>query len=178
VPHTPFGERLAAALKAQGVTQAELARSLGVNKSTVTYWVRGGLPEAQQLPKIAETTGTSIDFLLAVRSDDKPMGPPDLAALLQLKDVRCYGRPMSDSARKRAMLMLAGLLAPPEDLDKIVSRLTALWKEDRSSSANPDRTRARTLFTKPRHQRPRTDTLEAQQGASQGGMGRSNGGGP
>ena len=54
-------------LKRAGMSQAELARRIGVSKTSVSQWTRGGMsPQAELLPKIAEELGCSIDSLFRI----------------------------------------------------------------------------------------------------------------
>jgi transcriptional regulator with XRE-family HTH domain len=59
-------ERLKRYLKDEEVSQAELARRLGVSQPTVWEWLNGkSLPSAERLKALSEATGISIDDLLA-----------------------------------------------------------------------------------------------------------------
>ncbi len=59
-----FGERLAAARKAAGFTQVELAAELGVSQRMVAYYESPtATPPAHLLPAIAQALGVSIDDL-------------------------------------------------------------------------------------------------------------------
>ena len=50
--------------KAKGITQIELAKKVGVSRSTVAMWEAGHrFPTATKLPKIAETLNCTIDDL-------------------------------------------------------------------------------------------------------------------
>lgn len=53
-------------------TQIELAKELGVGQSTVAMWETGkSVPRAQQLPKLAELFGCTIDELFENNTDAK-----------------------------------------------------------------------------------------------------------
>ena len=55
---------LRAPLSAAAISQAELARRLGVDPATVSYWMSGKKkPTADRLPKIAEALNCTIDSL-------------------------------------------------------------------------------------------------------------------
>lgn len=59
-----FGQRLAAARKAAGFTQVELAAELGVSQRMVAYYESpNATPPAHLLPAIAQALGVSIDDL-------------------------------------------------------------------------------------------------------------------
>ena len=52
--------------KAVGLTQEEVAKTLGIDQSTVALWEKGKTkPRAQLLPKIAALYQCSIDELLS-----------------------------------------------------------------------------------------------------------------
>ena len=60
-----FGERLLELRKEKGVSQAKLAKDLGVSYSVVCYWeTNRSEPTAPNLIKIADYFGVSVDFLL------------------------------------------------------------------------------------------------------------------
>lgn len=47
-----------------GITQAQLAKKIGVNQKAVSQWERGDTnPSADKLPAIAATLGCTIDDL-------------------------------------------------------------------------------------------------------------------
>ena len=54
-------------LRRAGMSQAELARRIGVSKTSVSQWIRGGMsPQAELLPKIAQELDCSIDSLFQI----------------------------------------------------------------------------------------------------------------
>ena len=60
-----FGERLLELRKEKGVSQAKLAKDLGVSYSVECYWeTNRSEPTAPNLIKIADYFGVSVDFLL------------------------------------------------------------------------------------------------------------------
>ena len=60
-----FGERLLELRKEKGVSQAKLAKDLGVSYSVVCYWeTNRSEPTAPNLVKLADYFGVSVDFLL------------------------------------------------------------------------------------------------------------------
>jgi transcriptional regulator with XRE-family HTH domain len=71
-PRTPFGQRIAKAREAAGLTQAEVAERMGVTQPVVAYWEREPVAlRAEQLAALADALGVSADFLLG-RSDKQP----------------------------------------------------------------------------------------------------------
>lgn len=68
-----FRNRVEERLKAQKMTQRELATKLGVSEVTVSRWLKDGdggrNPSVQTLQKIAAILGTTPDYLLG-RSDE------------------------------------------------------------------------------------------------------------
>ena len=66
-----FGDRLAAARENAGMTQAQLARRLGVRKATLTGWEDDlSEPRANKLQMMAGLLNVSIMWLLNGLSDD------------------------------------------------------------------------------------------------------------
>ena len=57
-----------------GLTQEDLARIVGVAKSTVSRWESGGIMEIKQkrLPSLARTLNTSVSYLLGLTEDPEP----------------------------------------------------------------------------------------------------------
>ena len=51
--------------KANGITQEELAKNVGVSPQAVSKWENGGVPDTELLPKIADYFDTSIDALFS-----------------------------------------------------------------------------------------------------------------
>jgi transcriptional regulator with XRE-family HTH domain len=69
-----IGERIALLRRRQDMTQRELAEESGVHRNTIARLERGVL---QDLPgrfilRIAQTLGTSTDFLFGLTDDDAP----------------------------------------------------------------------------------------------------------
>lgn len=55
--------------QAAGLTQQAVAAALDVDRSTVSYWETGGaMPRADQLPRLADLLGCSIDALYGRQS--------------------------------------------------------------------------------------------------------------
>jgi transcriptional regulator with XRE-family HTH domain len=64
-PRPSQGARLAALRKAAGLSQAELARSLGVPQSSVGFWETASKPPRSDiLPKLAKALGVHVEDLL------------------------------------------------------------------------------------------------------------------
>ncbi len=67
-----FGEFFCALRKEKGMTQAEIARLLGVTNKAVSKWETGDtLPDTSMLKPIAETFGVTVDELLNGRRENK-----------------------------------------------------------------------------------------------------------
>ncbi|HKO53710.1 MAG TPA: helix-turn-helix domain-containing protein [Polyangiaceae bacterium] len=64
-PRPAQGARLAALRKAAGLSQAELARALGVPQSSVGFWETASKPPRSDiLPKLAKALGVRVEHLL------------------------------------------------------------------------------------------------------------------
>ncbi len=62
-----FGDRLKKSIKRAGMTYAEVAEALAVNKSAVTYWVQDkAYPTVEKLIKLCYLLCESADYLLGV----------------------------------------------------------------------------------------------------------------
>ena len=62
-------DRVKALRELKGYTQAELARKLGVTRSSVNAWELGiSVPSTQYIVELANIFGVSTDYLLSVES--------------------------------------------------------------------------------------------------------------
>lgn len=83
-----FGDRLAAAREAAGMTQKDLAKRVGVKVSTLARWEEDQAePRANRLQMLSGMLGVSLRWLLTGTGDgvDPPGAedfPPDAGALL------------------------------------------------------------------------------------------------
>ena len=68
-----LGERIASAMKRAGLNKTELARACGVRWATVHEWTKQPKDiEADNIRRIAEVTGVSVDELLGVAAGQEP----------------------------------------------------------------------------------------------------------
>lgn len=114
-----FGDRVAAAREAAGMTQAQLARRLGVKKTTLTGWEQDlSEPRANKLIMMAGLLNVSMGWLLTGEGEgmDAPAGeqvPQDLAAILtELRQLREEMRGNVERAarlEKRLRLVIEGV---------------------------------------------------------------------
>lgn len=58
-----LGEQIKKYRMEKGITQEQLGQMIGVTTQGVSRWERGGTPDAELLPKLAEVLGVSIDAL-------------------------------------------------------------------------------------------------------------------
>lgn len=64
-----FGSTIAALRKEKGMTQLELAQSMGVTDKAVSKWERNlSFPDVASLPRLAEQLGISVDELLEAKT--------------------------------------------------------------------------------------------------------------
>ena len=56
----------------KGMSQAQLANTLGLERSTIAKWETGtSMPRANLLPKLASTLGCTVDELLRPQAEEK-----------------------------------------------------------------------------------------------------------
>lgn len=56
----------------KGMSQAQLANTLGLDRSTIAKWETGtSMPRANLLPKLAELLGCTVDELLRPQAEAK-----------------------------------------------------------------------------------------------------------
>ncbi len=101
---TTIGSRISELRKEKAVTQDELAKAVGISAQAVSKWERGGVPDIELLPVIADYFGVSIDYL--------------------------FGRERSDTANAHRVLFdrIAGL--PREE--RIQAGMDACWTVERA----------------------------------------------
>jgi transcriptional regulator with XRE-family HTH domain len=88
-----FGDRLAGAREAAGLTQEDLARRLGVREETLRGWEDDlGEPRANRMQMLAGILGVSLTWLM-VGKGDGPAGPPGEGAA-ELREVEQVFREM------------------------------------------------------------------------------------
>ncbi|MTI03817.1 MULTISPECIES: helix-turn-helix transcriptional regulator [Alphaproteobacteria] len=112
-----FGDRLAGAREAAGMTQADLARRIGVKKTTIAAWENDlSEPRANRLSMMAGMVNVSIMWLLTGEGEgmDAP-GEPDQGNLelsgivAELRAIRGEMRASAERAarlEKKVRLML------------------------------------------------------------------------
>lgn len=60
-----FGKRLKQVLKAQNITQTDVAKNIGISKTSVNNYVQGRIPDATILYQLALQCNTSMEWLLS-----------------------------------------------------------------------------------------------------------------
>lgn len=103
-----FGDRVAAAREAAGMTQAQLARRLGIKKATLTGWEQDlSEPRANKLTMMAGVLNVSMSWLLT--GEGEGMTEPaaegvdlgDFAAILrELRELRGEMRSNAERAAR------------------------------------------------------------------------------
>ena len=91
-----FGDRMAAAREAADMTQAQLARRLGVKKSTIASWEEDlAEPRANRLQMLAGMLNVSIMWLITgegpgmdMASEDDDLGRDRTTLLAELRELR------------------------------------------------------------------------------------------
>ncbi len=112
-----FGDRLAAAREAAGMTQSQIARRLGVKKATIAGWENDlSEPRANRLSMLAGMVNVSIMWLLTGEGEgmDAPADPEEdtielASAVAELRAIRGEMRASAERAarlEKKLRLML------------------------------------------------------------------------
>ncbi|MBO9435532.1 helix-turn-helix transcriptional regulator [Ruegeria sp. R13_0] len=104
-----FGDRLAAAREAAGMTQAQLARRLGVKKATIADWENDlSEPRANRLSMMAGMINVSIMWLLTGEGEgmEAPFaeGEANLELVDAVAELRAIRGEMRASAERAARL--------------------------------------------------------------------------
>jgi transcriptional regulator with XRE-family HTH domain len=116
-----FGDRVAGAREATGMTQAQLARRLGIKKATLVSWEDDlAEPRANKLSMLAGLLNVSIMWLLTGEGDgmtgpaDDVQDAPDLSGVLaELREIRASMRSNAERAA-RVEKKLRMLIQPAE----------------------------------------------------------------
>lgn len=90
MPDKLFSERFNLALMQSGVKQADLAKHLGLNQSTITRWKMGvSAPLSTELAeKVARYLKVSPVWLVGLTDDQTPVGPNDTDILRNKIEIR------------------------------------------------------------------------------------------
>ncbi len=104
-----FGDRLAGAREAAGMTQAQLARRLGIKKATIAAWENDlSEPRANRLSMMAGMINVSIMWLLTGEGEGMEAPTEEGEANLELADavaeLRAIRGEMRASAERAARL--------------------------------------------------------------------------
>ncbi|MEL6337633.1 MAG: helix-turn-helix transcriptional regulator [Pseudomonadota bacterium] len=111
-----FGDRMALAREAQGLTQAQLARQLGLRVDSVRNWEADRAePRANRLQMLAAFLNVSIVWLLTGRGEGAPSFEPG--------EVEDAGEMGAILAELRALRLKQARLA--EDMGRLEKRLVA-----------------------------------------------------
>ena len=78
-----LSERIAELRKARGLTQEQLGQLAGVSAQAVSKWEKGGAPDVELLPALADRLGVTIDALFGreggeagdIHTDRRPLAP-------------------------------------------------------------------------------------------------------
>jgi len=104
-----FGDRLAAARDAAGLSQKELAQRMGIKTSTLRHWEEDlSEPRANRLSLFAGMLGVSLSWLLTGEGEglDAPLEDeamsPDLSEILN--DLRAVRAQMGQATERMARL--------------------------------------------------------------------------
>lgn len=115
--HATFGDRLEAARDALGMSQAHLARRLGVKESTIAKWEEDrSEPRANRLQILSGILNVSLVWLMTgegagVAASDDAEGAPDAAALLaELSAIRAENRRLAERCGRLEKRLRAVLL--------------------------------------------------------------------
>jgi transcriptional regulator with XRE-family HTH domain len=116
-----FGDRVAGAREAAGMTQAQLARRLGIKKTTLLGWENDvSEPRANKLSMLAGLLNVSIIWLLTGEGEgmsaplDEREDQPDFSGILsELREIRAAMRSNAERAA-RVEKKLRALIRPSE----------------------------------------------------------------
>ena len=109
-----LGERIAALRRSRGMSQAELARRLGISPSAMGMYEQGRRePSVQTLVSLSRELGVSTDFLLtgkAAASEEDPL-PALVRQCVDVADRKLEARPDRPFSRQDLAVLFASLLS-------------------------------------------------------------------
>lgn len=66
-----FFDRVSELCKKRGTSPSAVAREIGLNNSSATYWKRGSIPKGDTLQKLANYFDVSVDYLLDLTPEEQ-----------------------------------------------------------------------------------------------------------
>ena len=109
-----FSERIKELRKANGLTQAELAKKLNVSASTVGMYEQGRRePDSEMLAKISDIFDVTIDYLLGA----------DSKSVSASKDLSLIFSRLASDVKNKEGLMFNGTPLNKEDVEKVVDAM-------------------------------------------------------
>lgn len=108
-------------LQKYGVSAYKVAKETGVTQSTLSDWKRGrSTPKSENMKKLADYFGVSIDYLMTGKEDSSEKGPQ-----LKPKDERDIKNILANTEQllKQDGLMFDGDPASPEAIESILSAM-------------------------------------------------------
>lgn len=89
-----IGQRIKEMRVKKGMTQEELGQHIGITTQAVSKWERGGTPDAEILPKVAEVMGVTTDYLFGLE-DKKELEAMITEELASLEGEEAFQRAFS-----------------------------------------------------------------------------------
>lgn len=91
-----LAERIKLLREQKGITQSELAKSIGISRSGVNAWEMGlSIPSTQYIVEIAKTFNVSTDFLLGMEETAtvsvKGLSQRQVAVVIDM--IQCFQNP-------------------------------------------------------------------------------------
>ena len=108
------GQRLQYLRQLKGLKHHELAKEIGVDRTTVTKWESGGSNPTRYLQKLADFYNVTVDYILNGEEEGAETITPPTTDLL---DFIKYGRytigdkPVRAEDRKKLLMAIIGILA-------------------------------------------------------------------
>ncbi len=105
------GQRLHFLRKQKRLTHLELARLLGVDRSTSIKWETGGSKPTRYLQQLADFYGVTVDYIL--NGNEKETAPPstDLIDFIKYGNYTIDGKPVRAAERERLFWTIQGFIA-------------------------------------------------------------------
>ena len=99
-----LGEKIKACRQRAGMSQEKVAELVGVSRQAVTKWeVNQSAPNTENLFKLAEIFGTTVDMLLASEDENKPSPAEQIYYLYKMEEEKKAA--LKKQAQKRTLLI-------------------------------------------------------------------------
>ena len=108
-----IGNRLRDLRNSRGFTHDDVAKKIGVDRTTSVKWETGGSKPTRYLKKLADLYDVSIDYIVNGHDNNNEL-PPDLFDFLRYEKYRIGDREVRPEERVKIFSALSGIISALE----------------------------------------------------------------